>query len=144
MADCTFSIPSEEEYNHLRELVGWEKMSHAQFENSMANSVNVTARDGETCVGFARMITDHGLLSLIVDVMVDPAFQRQGIGAQMVRMLMLEHKSWLAPGEIAYIHILATTGNEPFYKKLGFTLRPNLLLGAGMTAKVRADRKKSL
>ena len=141
MAEYTFTVPTEEEYNHLRELVGWEEVSHAQFENGMANSVCVTARDGGACVGFARMITDRGMLSYVADVMVDPAAQKQGIGSQMVRMLIAEHKSWLAPGEIGYVSILSTTGNEPFYKKLGFAKRPNLLLGAGMTAKIRANRQ---
>ena len=142
MAEYTFSVPSEEEYNHLRELVGWESVSSAQFTNGMANSVCVEARDAGVLVGFARMITDRGMLSYIADVMVDPAAQKQGIGSQLVRMLIAEHKAWLAPGEIGYVSILSTTGNEPFYKKLGFAKRPNLLLGAGMTAKIRADRKQ--
>ena len=44
-------------------------------------------------------------------------------------------------GEIGYISVLATAGKEPFYKKLGFAARPNILLGAGMTAKIRGPKK---
>ena len=141
MIEYDFSVPKQEEYNRLRSLVGWEEISTAQFENGMKNSVSASARSDGKLVGYARSITDRGMMSFIVDVMVDPDAQKQGIGSELVRMLMNMHKEWLAEGEIGYISVLATTGKEPFYKKLGFAKRPNLLLGAGMTAKVRPVRK---
>lgn len=143
MIEYGFTVPGKEEYDRLRSLVGWEKISEAQFENGMKNSISVSAREGGKLVGYARTITDRGMLSFIVDVMVDPGMQRQGIGKALVRMLMDAHKEWLAPGEIGYISVLSTSGREPFYKKLGFAARPNVLLGAGMTAKVRAPKNKN-
>ena len=142
MIKYSFSDPSFEEYNELRSAVGWEAVSRGQFENAIDHSVSVCARDGAKLVGYARNITDKGMMSFIVDVMVAPGVQSQGIGTALMKSLMDDHRSWLKEGEIGYISVLATTGKEPFYKKLGFAKRPNIMLGAGMTAKVRPLRKK--
>lgn len=142
MIEYSFSVPAKDEYNGLRALVGWKEVSAAQFENGMKYAVSVCARKDGRLVGYARNITDRGALSFIVDVMVDPCEQKQGIGTELVKMLMNDHKSWLKKGETGYISVMSTTGKEPFYKKLGFSARPNILLGAGMTAKIRAVSDK--
>ena len=141
MIEYDFAAAIEEEYNRLRELVGWESISKEQYANGCANSICVTARDNGNLVGFARSITDKGMMSFIVDVMVDPDEQKKGIGSHLVKMLMDAHKEWLSEGDIGYISVLSTPGKESFYKKMGFAKRPNLLLGSGMTAKIRAKRK---
>lgn len=84
----------------------------------------------------ARLITDGGMLSLIADVMVDPDFQAQGIGNTLIRQLLALQKELVDDDEYCYVNVLASKGNDGFYKTMGFMNRPNLMLGPGMTMKI--------
>lgn len=64
-------------------------------------------------VGCGRMLSDGHMYSSIFDVVVDPDFQRQGIGREIMTRL-------LAKTPHACVHLTSTIGNEDFYAKLGF------------------------
>lgn len=64
-------------------------------------------------VAIGRMITDFEMYSSIFDVVVDPEFQKKGLG-QMVMKALIEK----APKTCIYL--TSTFGNEAFYHKLGF------------------------
>lgn len=124
---------STEDYNELRLAVGWKQLNPAQAERGLKNSAYLTsARDGDRPVGMARVISDGGYMTLIVDVMVHPQYQGQGIG----RALMVNVNSWIdalgEDGSCIMVNLMATPGNEGFYEKLGFETRPNDHMGAGM------------
>ena len=53
------------------------------------------------------------MYSSIYDVVVDPEFQKQGIGRAIIQRLVQK-----APGTC--IHLTSTFGNEDFYKRIGF------------------------
>lgn len=135
-----FEHPTNYEYNCLRQYVGWELVSDYQIRQAMEHSIVVTARVESTLVGFARMITDGGMMSFIVDVMIHPEYQRYGIGANVVKLLLDVQKEQLLDGEIGYVSVMVTTGNEGFYKTMGFVERPNFMLGSGMTLKLVANK----
>jgi len=89
--------------------------------------INVTARDAEgNLVGYMRVISDRSYIHYIVDVMVDPKFQGQRIGSEMVKAALKELK------KSGFIKILLTAipGKEDFYKRMGFqeTMSPVLAL----------------
>ena len=128
--DITF-----EEYNELRRLVGWGTISERQFNTSIPNSrfITVGKCDGKT-ISMARAVGDGGYHLLIVDVIVHPDFQGQGIGKEMLSQLMNFVKNgYVEKGETTMVSLLSAKGKEPFYEKLGFMKRPNDERGAGMS-----------
>lgn len=128
--DITF-----EEYNELRRLVGWGTISERQFNTSIPNSrfITVGKYDGKT-ISMARAVGDGGYHLLIVDVIVHPDFQGQGIGKEMLSQLMNFVKNgYVEKGETTMVSLLSAKGKEPFYEKLGFMKRPNDERGAGMS-----------
>jgi ribosomal protein S18 acetylase RimI-like enzyme len=48
----------------------------------------VAAFDGEALVGFARAISDGAFNAYVSTVAVAPAYQRQGIGRELVKRLI--------------------------------------------------------
>lgn len=64
-------------------------------------------------VAVGRMISDGQMYSSIFDVVVDPEFQKMGIGKEVVSRLIAKAPS-------TCIHLTSTFGNESFYAKLGF------------------------
>lgn len=124
-----------EDYNELRRLVGWGSISQRQFNISIPNSrfITVGKCDGKT-ISMARAVGDGGYHLLVVDVIVHPDFQRQGIGKQMIAQLMDFVKSgYVEPGETTMVSLLSAKDKEPFYEKVGFMRRPNDERGAGMS-----------
>lgn len=122
-----------EEYNNMRLAVGWRVLDPKQADTGLKNSAYlVSAWDGSMPVGMARVISDGGYMNLIVDVMVMPDYQGQGIGKQM----LVNINSWLDSlgenGNCIMVNLMATIGNEGFYEKLGFEARPNERMGPGM------------
>ncbi len=59
------------------------------------------------------MITDFEMYSSIFDVVVDPMFQKSGVGKIVMSSLIMK-----APNTCIYL--TSTFGNEVFYHKLGF------------------------
>lgn len=64
-------------------------------------------------IGCGRMISDGQMYSGIYDVVVDPEFQRHGLGKRIVQNLISK-----APQTC--IFLTSTFGNEKFYGSLGF------------------------
>ena len=128
--DITF-----EEYNELRRLVGWGTISQRQFNTSIPNSrfITVGKCDGKT-ISMARAVGDGGYHLLIVDVIVHPDFQGQGIGKEMLSQLMdFVKNGYVEKGETTMVSLLSAKGKEAFYEKMGFMKRPNDERGAGMS-----------
>ena len=94
-------------------------------------------------IGLARLITDYGITGLIADVMVDPQYQRKGFGDMLVKGLLLLEKELLGETDSFYVNVLASRGNDSFYKQMGFMPRPNLMLGPGMTMKMQGNKKNT-
>jgi ribosomal protein S18 acetylase RimI-like enzyme len=69
--------------------------------------------DGDRLVAFGRMISDGYMYSAIFDVVVDPDYQKKGLGKQVMQSLMSKVPD-------SRFMLTSTFGNEEFYKKLGF------------------------
>jgi len=124
--------PTPEEYNQLRQLVGWTLPGRDAIYSSLPNSLYcVCARERGILVGMARIIGDGGLVYYIQDVIVDPARQGQGIGRRLMDRMMDYLRRHATRHTI--VGLMAARGKEPFYERYGFTRRPNEKLGAGMT-----------
>lgn len=75
----------------------------------------ICAWDRGQLVGFGRVLTDFVYRATIWDVIVDRAYQKQGIGAEIVRRIL--HHPQLAKVELFWL----CTRRPGFYEKLGFT-----------------------
>lgn len=75
----------------------------------------VTAWAGETLVGISRSLTDVAYVCYLADLAVDEAYQRQGIGRDLVA------RTKAALGARAMIVLLAAPAAADYYGKIGFT-----------------------
>lgn len=73
------------------------------------------AWDGDQLVGFGRVLTDFVYRATIWDVIVDKAYQKQGIGTEIVQRI-LNHPR-LKNVELFWL----CTRRPGFYEKLGFS-----------------------
>lgn len=65
-----------EDYNRLREEVGWGALPTQQAQIGLEHSSYVVScRDQEKTVGTARVIWDGGYTAYIADVMISPEYQ---------------------------------------------------------------------
>jgi len=134
MESCTIveKLPTPEEYNWLRSLVGWGIYQEEVIEKALPNTLYcLCAYRGEELVGMARVIGDGGMVYYIQDVIVLPECQRQGIGTQMMDVIMAYIRAHASQNTI--IGLMSAIGKEAFYERYGFTVRPTDKLGAGMT-----------
>lgn len=71
------------------------------------------AWDQQKLIGAARAISDGVASSAVYDVVVDPAYQGQGVGKQLMTNLLsrLPKRS---------VMLVSVHGKEGFYQKLGF------------------------
>lgn len=70
-----------EDYCMLRESAGWANFSKTQTEKALRNSLyTVIATNDKQVVGMGRLIGD-GMYYTIVDIVVQPAYQKKGIAS---------------------------------------------------------------
>ncbi|MFC6182077.1 GNAT family N-acetyltransferase [Lactiplantibacillus daowaiensis] len=81
-----------------------------------------TAWDDQRLVGIARVLTDFSYTAYLSDLAVDRAYQKQGIGRELVRHL--EHQ--LGP-DVAVVLLAAPTA-QTYYPKIGFESIDNAFL----------------
>ena len=128
------TIPATE-YNNLRIGAGWRSLSIEQAEVGLSNSAYlISAWDDDKPIGVARVISDMGYIYLIVDVIVAPDYQGQGIGRHMVEEIEVWLRQEKEGKPTMMVYLMAAEGKEEFYEKFGFRRRPGEgHMGAGMT-----------
>jgi GNAT superfamily N-acetyltransferase len=87
---------------------------------SKAN-LTVTAWDGAQLVGIARSLSDFGFTTYLADLAVRDAYQRRGIGRELIRRTRLA-----APQ--AKIVLLAAPAAVGYYPHVGFRQHPQAWL----------------
>lgn len=114
------------ELHDLFYAVGWSDgtITPTMLENFNKNFINSTlvfsAWVNGKLVGCVRVLSDQMFRSIIYDLAVHPKFQRQGIGAELVRKCREVYPSseWLAQTETA----------AAFYEKIGFNVSRDIFL----------------
>ena len=106
----------------------WIKSGRGDYDaektrTALARTLNITARDGGQLVGCLRILTDGCFFGTITELLVLPAYQRQGIGSRLLQLAGAHTPTLL--------YFSAQPGAEAFYEKNGcrrslpsFTLRP--------------------
>ena len=78
---------------------------------ALSRTLNITAYDGGTLVGCLRILTDGYFFGTITEMLVLPAYQRQGIGSRLLQLARENTPTMLYFG--------AQPDAEPFYEKNG-------------------------
>lgn len=126
-----------EDYYRLRESVGQANFSKEQTQAALNNSLyTVAVFENNQAVGMGRLIGD-GMYLIIADIVVNPAYQRKGIGSEIINMLIEYATKELPSGGRTSIQLISEKGKEPFYEKLGFKWIPNDFCGSGMRKVIR-------
>lgn len=125
--DHTFSdqLPSFEQFVHLHEASGLIKSkkgtyTREQLYQAAKNSwFHISIYDQDRLIAFGRMISDGVYQALICDVMVDPTYQKQGLGKEIIEALLQKCKD----SGIQSVQLFSAKGKQHFYEKLGFVER---------------------
>lgn len=116
--------PAPAEFERLFETTGWNAeygLGPADLASALHGSAfAVAAYDGERAVGCGRVVSDGIVHALIVDVIVDPAYQGRGIGRELMTRLVDECRR----RRIRDVQLFCATGKRGFYERVGFVARP--------------------
>ncbi len=126
-----------EDYSKLRKSVGWMLFSKEQTQMALMNSLYtvIAVKDSQT-VGMGRL-TGDGMYYMIVDIVVQPNYQKQGIGTKIVNMIIEFVDKETPSGGRSSIQLIAEKGKETFYEKIGFKIIPHEFCGSGMRKVIR-------
>lgn len=108
-------LPLDQVLSVYRSLGWFAQHLPERVERAHANSARiVSAWEGDTLAGWARIITDGEFCLFLHEILLRPEYQRQGIGRElMIRVLEgCEH--------VQNMVLLSDLGNEPFYAPFGF------------------------
>lgn len=123
---------SYDDYCRLRESAGWLNFSKEQAERAIDRCLYtvVAEKDGQV-VAMGRLIGD-GMYYMIADLVVQPAYQKRGIGSKIIDMLIGYVDKETPVGGRSSIQLVAEKGKEIFYEKRGFKIIPHEFCGSGM------------
>lgn len=79
----------------------------------------ISAWSNNTLVGVARALTDHAYCCYLSDLAVDRAFQKHGIGKELIRRVQA------VIGEEVSLVLISAPGAMQYYPKMGFTAADN-------------------
>lgn len=112
-------VPSVAEYCNLIEVVGFRRRDPKAVEVALRNSYFAVCAEADSrIVGCGRVIGDGGLHFYLTDVVVHPAYQRQGIGTRIVEALTRFTES--VPYMNTVVGVLPTAGSAAFYSRHGY------------------------
>ncbi len=116
-----YSSYQAEEVFGLYSAVSWTNYTDHpdMLENAFRNSLLILGvYDGAKLIGILRAVGDGSSVLLIQDILVHPAYQRQGIGTALMHEIMVRFPS--------VYQMQLVTDNTPetaaFYESLGFTV----------------------
>lgn len=122
-----------EELCFLQSAVGFGQANMKQADKAIKNSLFcVSVKVNGQIAGMGRVIGDGARILYLQDVFIAPDYQRMGIGTEIVTRLVNYIKENAFEHARTVIGLMAASGKEDFYLKLGFRLRPNDNEGHGM------------
>ena len=126
-------LPHAREYCELRRLAGMSSKTPEAASRGLPNSLFCTTiRRDEQLVAMGRVVGDGGCNYEIVDVAVHPAYQRQGLGSQIMAAIMAFIRADATPS--AYVSLIADDASPALYEKFGFA--PTAPRSIGMAQRI--------
>jgi ribosomal protein S18 acetylase RimI-like enzyme len=105
-----------EQIAELRKAVGWNGMVNSYKKSLSYSYFYICCFDGNNLVGFLDVVSNRITDAYIQDVIVNPNYQRKGIGTKLMNMAIdkIKHDGVYA------ISVLFDEKLVSFYKKFGF------------------------
>lgn len=129
-----------DDYFHLRQSVNWNNFSEQQIVFALNHTpYSIIVKNELETVAMGRLIGD-GLYYTIADVIVNPAFQGQGIGSAVIHKLLDYVEKNTPPGGRSSVSLIAEKGKEAFYEILGFKKIPHEFCGSGMRKVIQKEK----
>jgi len=125
MIKYEYSKPTLSGYRKLYMSTGWappSSISDEVLQMAIDNSLYwISAYEDETLVGIGRIVSDGALYAFVCDMIVEPSYQKQGIGTSILRLLKEKCKEH----SFRRVWLFAATGKSRFYLNNGFEIRPD-------------------
>ena len=116
--------PPIDQFWELFLTTGWNneyRISPMELATALNNSqYTISAYAEQKLVGFGRVVTDGITHAMIYDMIVDPTYQHQGIGSQIIEGLL----EICLKAHIRDIQLFCARGKTAFYESHGFVQRP--------------------
>lgn len=112
-------------YRALRRAIGWSDpaLDDATLGAALDCTWNVAACSGDRVVGIGRLLDDGALYATIWDMIVDPEYQRRGIGRAILKVMLARASAR------TIVALVATPAGRPLYESMGFALESNGSVG---------------
>jgi ribosomal protein S18 acetylase RimI-like enzyme len=116
--------PDTNDYWDLFQTTGWNEeynFTQQDLENAIKNSwYSNSLYDDDKLIGFGRVIADGVHHAFIVDLIIHPDYQGQGLGSKLLDRLVTKCND----SKIRDIQLFAAKDKSGFYEKFGFEKRP--------------------
>lgn len=123
--DFSDNCPASEEYYRLFLTTEWNNeycFTKEEIERSIRNTwYTISAYAGKELIGSGSILSDGIHHALIVNMIVHPDYQNQGVGTTILRFLVEKCRE----SRIRDIQLFAAENKYKFYKKFGFVARPD-------------------
>ncbi|MNC62345.1 Acetyltransferase (GNAT) family protein [compost metagenome] len=117
-------LPDIGQYYQLYQSTGWDSeglWTHELLNEALKNSWHiVSVYNGDALVASGRIVSDGVIQCLICEMIVLPAYQKQGLGRAVMEHLI----SHCRANGIRWIQLSAAQGKAGFYEQFGFAARP--------------------
>ena len=100
----------------LRRSVGWNGIEDLLNNPLMISYYHIACYDGDKLVGYVDTTSNGVTDAYIQDLTVDPAYQGQGIGTELMNRIIAR----LRENKIFMISVIFDEPLLPFYKRFGF------------------------
>lgn len=114
--DGESALPPER-FVALAQRVWPREYDMARATAALERTVNIGAWVGDRLVGSVRVLSDGYFFNTVPELMVDPEYQRRGIGRELMRRALD-----VSPGGRLFFG--AQPGNEEFFERSGFKRGP--------------------
>jgi ribosomal protein S18 acetylase RimI-like enzyme len=101
----------------LRRSVGWSGMEECYNNPLLTSFYHIACYDGDRLIGYVDTVCNGVTDAYIQDLMVDPAYQGQGIGTELMNRIIARLKE----KKIFMISVIYGDAElAAFYKRFGF------------------------
>jgi GNAT superfamily N-acetyltransferase len=130
-------FPDIEDYRRLRQTAGLSPRSAEAAARGLVNTLfGVSVMHEARAIGMGRIIGDGGCFFVVVDIAVEPAHQKRGLGKRIVQAL----DAWLRANalESSNVSLFADGDAKYLYAQFGFVETGPASVGMDYTVRSKA------
>jgi GNAT superfamily N-acetyltransferase len=127
-------FPGVDDYRRLRSVAGLSPKSAEAAVRGLANTLyGVSLKSGGNVIGMGRIIGDGGCFFVVVDIAVQPEYQRRGLGKRIMGAL----DTWLRANALdsSNVSLFADGDARHLYAQYGFVEAGPVSVGMDYTVR---------